>query len=521
MILKDAIKRLFFMKNKLKYYLTIFLSFVIFSYFSIGAYCVETPDSQPNFEDAETISILEDIDWRKLASAIFSIKGIVGDAVTGDLTGFIEYDVNHNNSLEQHPFSGIRNNANGTKTYDIDKDVRQEIFNYINENVANTPLSYSIQRIYSYNAISSQLFNTQVQMQAFKNEITKLEGINYIFIPNYLATSNQTNGQIMYYDEASNQEKTVYIGNTDQGVRAFFYYAPTNGIKNIDFINSSGHVNNYQYLTTLTPYSNWQSIANWNSASNKVLPTGWKGVIVWPNGQVKASTGLFRPSINAYRNTNLLNNASNANTFSIFSTKGSNEETYVFDSLQALKNFNVQEQAPYYIKGNPLSTVPDNNYIDTEELDRYGNSYSEVVNNIQNGWTAEQVIQLVDLVLSSGSGGGSGGGSGSSENNQSKWWERIGNAIGNLIDGIVDVLTTIIEKLSDALLSIIHLLTGYTDDGGVYHEGIFNKLTALVNSGFNDFISSIFSWMPEEIVTILTATLVFGIFFGIFKLLRR
>ena len=190
--------------------------------------------------------------------------------------------------------------------------------------------------------------------------------------------------------------------------------------------------------------------------------------------------------------------------------------------MNSFKAYNSGSPQDYYLTSDGLAastwTTNGSGSINTGTMNNSGNYYSSVTNGVGSNWTAEQIIELVNTVV--GGGSGSGSGSGSSDKDNSKLWERIGNAIGNLIDGIVDVITTVIEKLTDAILSIIHLLTGYTDDSGTYHEGILDKLVQLISVDFNGFLSSVFSWMPPEIVTLFTATLIFAVFFAIWKMIR-
>lgn len=200
----------------------------------------------------------------------------------------------------------------------------------------------------------------------------------------------------------------------------------------------------------------------------------------------------------------------------IFTNLPKDELVYVFNSLNALKMYNSGAPQSYYLPSGSTQQVGDVSGT-VDQFNNAGGYYSSIVDNSVSGMSADEVIKLVDTILKN-TGGGSG--SGNDNDDDSSLWEKIGNAIGNLIDGIVDVIASVIEKLTDAILSVIHLLTGYTDDNGVYHEGLLGKLTSLISVDFNSFLGSVFDWLPPEIVTLFTATLIFAVFFAIWKMIR-
>ena len=151
-----------------KFLLPLFLSFLLFilsltsNIFKIEGHAegITTPSGQPDFTQADSYSVLDDIDWRKLASTAFKLKGIISPSIVGTASGFIEYDLNHNNSLQAHPTIGIRNNSDGTTTYDIPKEIRQEIFNYINSTyVESNPLTYVEATIPTYSRLNVSQFS--------------------------------------------------------------------------------------------------------------------------------------------------------------------------------------------------------------------------------------------------------------------------------------------------------------------------------------------------------------------------
>ena len=469
--------------QKLKKYFYIFLSgfiaFCCFMFSCLGSYAstLESTNSgvssgwSENEQNAYLILNLPDLiatgykfivdgdtGWSDLRAEVFDLW--TARALAQNMT-FDEW-VNRNTTW--YYMNGVPSQESVTGVQlsdDMASDIQVAINNYIGQN----PLGYTECYIKSYNFLSPSLFSSYGQYASVKERI-KSNGA-----PCAINSYTNPNGRWMYICPLDSSRQISYIGST---------------------LNGS--------------FSNVHAYYDWSIVSN---PTKY---------QINANGTFTQYGSATLQNYTLLNNtlsSDNGDRWTIFSSQEKDELVYVFSTLNALKNYNSGLPQPYYM-GTGFGSY--NNYYGQTDLkgNNMGYYYNNVVNNVQAGWSPDQVLALVDKIASI-----AGSGSSSNEKDTGKMWDRIGNAIGNLIDGIVSVITTVIEKLTDALLSIIHLLTGYTDDNGVFHEGLFTKLTSLVNSGFSSFISSIFSWMPEEIVTLLTATLVFGIFFGIFKLLRR
>ena len=490
----------------------IFLSCVVFLSSTIGINAEEVtpvPDEPQTYTIQEFMSIYH-VDFYDIMSFFSRYYKVFPDIYgnnTISLQAFLDwYEEKYGTALDD--FYVIEHQGGG-RGYDVSEEIRQDIVDYVQEEyIDQVSLGYSYQRIYSYNTISSELFNTQLQMEAFKNEISKLENVPYVFIPWYGNVTNITGA--MYWDEANNRNVDIKVGNGPNDTRVFLYYAPSNGLRNIDWYSSSGHLENYINVQTMIPTSNWQSIANWNSSNNTVMPTGWHGVAVWPNGQVKAVSYLFRPNIGTYRNTSYLQNYATYGSFSVFSTKGNNETVYLFDSLNAIKSFNAQEPQAYYTPSNSTDVVPYVDPFDVSDLTSAGSYYSSIVDNSVSGMSADDVIKLVDLIINGGSGGGGSGGSGGNDDKSA--WETIGEAIAGLISGIVTVVSKVATALKDAILGLLDIFIG--------EDGLFSKLSELVNTNFSGFLSAVFGWLPPEIVTLFSATLVFGIFFAIWRMLR-
>lgn len=380
-------------------------------------------------------------------------------------------------------FSRDIDKINNSEEIDVNPELKQYVLNYIQYCTTQTDLTYKECYITSYNFINSTQFWTYAQYSSVKQFISQQDG--YVFIRKNAGYTDLRGGG--YVCVMPRTVGVSFVGTSTQG--SFTSVQPS--------INwQVGNVASFSSNTNLKWYQ-FDGNGNFTQVTNSI------------SGQLNQTTANTASFTDSSRNT-------------VFTSKDKNELVYVFPTLNALKNYNAGTPQPYYLTSSGMNTgtwtASGGGVINTGTMNNSGNYYNQVTNGVSSNWTPDQILALVDKVTNANSG--SGGSSGESNEN-SKWWERIGNTIGNLIDGLVEVLSTVIEHLSDALLSVIHLLTGYTDDNGTVHEGLFGKLLNLVNSGFNNFLASIFSWLPEEIVTLFTAVLVFGIFFGLLKMLRR
>lgn len=401
-----------------------------------------------------------------------SEKYVAGsDAIYGTFADFLSWSINEYGErwMDDKEVTIIQN-LGEQEQYIIPDDVQEAVLEYVQYNILQNPLGYTECYIRSYNFLSPSLFSSYGQYSAIKEQIRSNNA------PCAINSYTNPNGRWMYITKLDSSRQISYVGTTLSGL-----------------------------FTNVHAYYDWSIVSN----NPKYMINGDGTLTSYGSAYLQTYTLL---------NTSL--DSDNGDRWTIFSNQAKDELVYVFANLNALKNYNSGLPQPYYLTSDGLASndwSANSGICNSGTMNNSGNNYSTITNGVGPNWTPDQILALVDKVTSSN--GGSGGSSGS-DNDSSKLWERIGNAIGNLIDGIVDVITAVIEHLTDAILSVIHLITGYTDDNGVYHEGILGKLTSLISVDFNNFLSSVFSWLPPEIVSLFTATLIFAVFFAIWKMLR-
>lgn len=469
--------------------LPLFLSCIVFLSSTIGIRAEEitpTPGAYNGTWTMNTEDFLE-LFWDSAVREMAKMYIVGSDAIFGEFQHFLtwlEGDPNYG-VLEQYPNTVIHSpvpptgntyqDIDNSTSVDIPVPVQNTILQFIQYQVAENPLGYDECYITSYNFMTASVFPTY-QMYATTKEYIKNHDGYAFFVTWDISYGNVSACHIMTLPHDLN---LGWIGTTNQGI-----------------------------FTNVHPYIDWQILtgSNLNNyVSSKVKITA--------NGDIQTSNAGIANNI-SFSNANGLSASGSPSYYMVYSSFDKNELVYVFDTLNSYKNYNAGLPQDYYLTSEGLDhtnwTVSGSGSINTGSMTNSGNYYNSVVNEVGTGWTPEQILQLVDMITNNGGSGGSGSGGSGSDN--TGLWKGIGEAIGSLITGIATIVSEVAGALSNAILSIINIFVG--------EDGLFAKLTDLINVGFQNFLSGVFSWMPPEIVTLFTATLIFGIFFAIWKMLR-
>lgn len=129
--------------------------------------------------------------------------------------------------------------------------------------------------------------------------------------------------------------------------------------------------------------------------------------------------------------------------------------------------------------------------------------------------TTSEVNNIVNNYYND-SGGGSGSGGGSSGSDDSGGGSSILDGLGKVFGAIGKVIDKIIGFLLDIIAKIVEGFTKILD----LFAGTFTKLVDLVPSGFNDFLSAMFPYIPEDWITLVTASITIFALGSIFWFLR-
>lgn len=118
------------------------------------------------------------------------------------------------------------------------------------------------------------------------------------------------------------------------------------------------------------------------------------------------------------------------------------------------------------------------------------------------------------------SGGGGTGSGTDTPGGDGSIWDKLGELIGDTISGISSLLGAVVGKLLDALIALGKMiLDGLTVVVGTI-LAIFDEVPQLFG-GFLAFLSAVFPFLPDEMITLLTFGLAAVVFVGIIKAVRR
>lgn len=357
------------------------------------------------------------------------------------------------------------------------RQVMQDSFNVTNEYIIQNPLGYKEAYINSYNNLSPLLFTTYNQWKSAQEVVKQSDSPVLMHL-----WKNGSNQFFCDFVKLDRNRSLNYIGSVSLGgfSNVYAYYGwsvvSQNTFSASDFkrVNADGSISNLGYSE---PFSG-RAILNGNGSS------------------------------------------ANTNNAYVFSNQDKNELVYVFSTLNSLKAYNSGTPQPYYLSSDYSSYVPASTTFNVNSPTT-NQVYNNIVDNSYSGMTPEEVQKLIESILDrlgygngNGSGGGSGDGSGggSGDSLDLSFLGKIGELIAKLINGIGDLIVSVIGGIVDAFTSIIDLLTG--------DNGIITRLFNLIDSTFVSFLTEVFSFLPAEIITALTALIVLSVFFAILRFLR-
>ena len=98
--------------------------------------------------------------------------------------------------------------------------------------------------------------------------------------------------------------------------------------------------------------------------------------------------------------------------------------------------------------------------------------------------------------------------------------DKLGNLIGTILEGILGMILAVLGKLMDALVALAGLISEKLGQVVDVVLSMFDQLPQLF-TGFLEFLTAAFAFMPDEVVLLLTFGIAAVVFIGIIKALRR
>lgn len=145
--------------------------------------------------------------------------------------------------------------------------------------------------------------------------------------------------------------------------------------------------------------------------------------------------------------------------------------------------------------------------------------YDQEGNLLQQGYTIYQCSVCGEQYKDETGTGPPGSGDSSGEEGETIW-DKLGNLIGSVFDGLLGIVEAVIGKVLDALIALVEMISEKLGQVVTLVLGFFDYIPGLF-SGFLGFLSAVFPFLPEDIMTLLTFGIAVVVFIGIIKALRR
>lgn len=148
--------------------------------------------------------------------------------------------------------------------------------------------------------------------------------------------------------------------------------------------------------------------------------------------------------------------------------------------------------------------------------------YDDTGQLVQEGYTIYECTRCGEQNRTTSGAGPppSGGGDAPGGEEDASIWDKLGDLLGTLITGVSGLLGSVLGKLLEALTSLSQLIL---DGLGTVVEtvlSLFDSVPQLFGD-FLAFLSAVFPFLPEEMVTLLTFGLAAVVFIGILKAVRK
>lgn len=331
--------------------------------------------------------------------------------------------------------------SGGGRGYDIPQEARQEIINYVTEvYVEEQPLGYTTAYVKSYNYMSASQFTSIALYEALQDFIRSQDGYTFI-VGNMSYGSFDQNGWIY-----------VIPRSVDHG----FYGTVISGL-----------------------FSSVQNVVNWQGGNAWDHSSSVKRYSFTSDGNITEWTsGYWYGSPYVMNGTSIPTNGQNTG-YNVFTNSQYNEAVYVFDNVNAYKNYNAGSPQAYYMLGDPNYVAPYSDVWTPSDLDLAGTFYNSIVNNVGTGDTPQQIQDTTRDVLNGVTSGGESSDSGFDL-------------------GFLGTISKVIKAVTGAFVPVQDLIT----------------------ENISEFISDVFGWLPQEIVILWVAGIIFAVLFGILKLIR-
>lgn len=380
--------------------------------------------------------------------------------------------------------------------------------NATNEEVVDDVIDYIINNVsFEGNQIT---FGGDIKnlLNDYAEYVKNTEPWHYMYSVDISETTNRWSNGVVYnrvrdiIREHQDNDYVLYWTNTSSTNNDFvFWFIPKTD--RVQFVKGYGH------LPQIADYYTWEYI--WNAGSSTVSANVY---------QFDGSTLTYVGNQSTYDLNGLILQETPDDSdiaqngaylrYALVTTNGHKDQVILWDSLEAMKEGSVGKRG-YYVSDSYNSNIANsNNTYDSSNSNNI--TYGDVTNYINNyyGSNGENPTQPIinvyinnNIPSGSGGSGGSGGDSGGSGGDSGDlgifdFLSRIGKVLGNLIKNLGNVLAELVEGLAETV----------------------NSLFESIPTVFNTFMKGVFSWLPTELLSIITLGIAAMILVGIIKIFK-
>lgn len=366
--------------------------------------------------------------------------------------------------------------------YTIDSEMNNFIFIYVKDYIDNLPLDYFNVKPLKASVVAGSIIGDSLQKTHYRQILMAHNNVPIFYrvtngVGEYGITSNpycyNINGMSLYANSISTFDSFVSLFGITRNSTfdAMSYLTGTTSFNfSCYFIDSNGNnrISGTRYLNIgsnnfTSETSNIASVDLFGNTSNyKITTTASDDLLTVYRSKSIANSivnNTYAPSYNTSNQTNNYDSSSTNNSVNTTTNETNNSTT---------TNTNIyNEQSENYT---------DNSYYNEE------NNYT-----IDNSVVTENNTTIINNYYGSSNGGDdSGGGSGGDDDDDTIWdallkaivdfFKKIGQLIAALLTGLLELINTVLDAFANINNSF---------------EGIKN------------FLSSIFSWFPSEIVSLM------------------
>lgn len=199
------------------------------------------------------------------------------------------------------------------------------------------------------------------------------------------------------------------------------------------------------------------------------------------------------------------------------------------DVCQHTYTSTVDREATCTIPGQTTYTCSLCGHIYTEAIPAKGHTwtvlqtvtteYDQEGNLLQQGYTIYQCSVCGEQYKDETGTGPPDSGGGAGTDGESVW-DKLGNFLGTVFGAIIGLIEAILGPILDALTTLAAMIGEKLATVVNLVVSMFTEIPPLF-TGFLGFLSAVFPFLPEDIMTLLTFGIAVVVFIGIIKALRR